>query len=213
MKKDLFTFKPLKGLETPEDLGKLTLQKIASSEGFHQWAKENPEHFKSNAMKGYLAAKESFHQGAKEWRENSPEEFKAVQEMAIKAFMESEYWHSDTHIASLAKGGVASSKVNLEKGNIGKDSAMSNYKKAKNRKKWAQALLVFKDIEFTPKDAMQHVTAKQWHNIKNISDLVYQTEKRSGYHNQTRWYKLNMKAIEIALAASDNFEDYMKSNI
>jgi hypothetical protein len=176
------------------------------------WKEENPEEHRIIARMGYDAAKEKIHEGQKEWREENPERFIEIQKMANDAFLNSEYFHSEAHILSLSKAGVASSVVNLEKGNIGKDSAMSRYKMAKNRKKWALALMNIDKSEFSSKEAKQYVTVKQFHNILNRSNLIYDTGNRGGYHNQTRYYAIDLDAINIALLASDDFNHYKKEN-
>lgn len=199
MNDDLFGFKPLKGLENLDDLNKLTLQKVASQEAYKEWAAANPELVKERARAGGIASEAI---GCKIWREKNPEAFKAVQEMAIKAFMESDYWHSEKHIASLSKGGVASSVVNLEKGNIGKDSAMSRYKIAKKAKERAKLLLTLPEY-FKSKDANKLFTKKQWLRITNETDLVIKISLGN--------YKLNYEALNEAMKNSTNPDDYFKN--
>ena len=173
-----------------------------------KWREENPEEHKIIARMGYDAAKEKLHECQKKWREENPERFMEIQKMATDAFVNSEYFHSEEHFLSMSKGGVASSVVNLAKGNVGEDSTMSRYKIAKNRKKWALALMNIDKSEFSSKEAKQYVTTKQFHNILNRSNLIYDTGNRGGYHNQTRYYALNLDAINIALLVPDDFDCY-----
>lgn len=132
-----------------------------------------------------------------------------IRELANEAYMNSEYFHSEKHIASLKKGGVASSIVNKEKGNIGGgESNMVKYKMAKKAKERALMLMNLPN-EFTPKEATKIFTSKQWFNIKK-TNLVIKTEKRSGYNNKTPHYILNNEAIKLAIDTSDNPSDYFK---
>jgi len=132
----------------------------------------------------------------KQWREDNPELYAANTKLANEVFVNSDYFHSDEHIKSLSRGGTAASLVNMTKGNIGgKDSKMSIYKKALNRKKWAIALLPLMDKEFLPSEVYDFVTTKQWHNIMTKCNLVIKTDKKGGYHNNGNYYILNKKLV------------------
>lgn len=188
--------------------GKAHLEKRinAAVEGSANWRANNREKMLEYCKMGAEAADLS--NKAKEWRQQNPERFEEIRKMATQAWIDSGYLGSDKHLKDCAKGGKNSSIVNLEKGNIGADSAMSRYKMARNRKKWAEALLNFKDKEFSSKDAKQYVTNKQFWNILSRSNLIYDTGKRGGYNNVVRYYALNMEEINNALNASTNKDDY-----
>lgn len=132
-----------------------------------------------------------------------------IRPLALDAFMNGDYWHSDEHKASLSKAAKASAKVNLDKGNIGKDSAMSKYKIAKKAKERAKLLLNLNE-EFMAKDAKEYFSKKQWFYVRD-SDLVINTGRKGGYHNCHPIYKLNHKAIELALITSDDPKDYFET--
>ena len=132
-----------------------------------------------------------------------------IRPMALEAFMNGDYWHSDEHKANLSKAAISSSKVNLAKNNIGStDSNMANYKRAKKAKERANLLLNLNE-EFMAKDAKQYFSNKQWGYVRN-TNLVIKTDRKGGYHNTNTIYKLNYKAIEIALTTSDDPKDYFK---
>lgn len=135
----------------------------------------------------------------------------SIRPMALDAYMNGDYWHSEDHRASLSKGGVASSKVNLAKNNVGfTDSNMSNYKRAKKAKERARLLLNLNE-EFMAIDAKEYFSNKQWGYVRQ-TDLVINTGKKAGYHNCHPIYKLNHEAIKIALITSDDPDDYFKKS-
>ena len=141
----------------------------------------------------------------KQWREDNPEAFINARKLATESFVNGEYFHSDAHIQSLKKGAIASSLVNLEKNNIGKDSKMAKYKIALNRKKWAIALMPLIDKEFLPKEVYKFVTTKQWLNIITRSELVIKTNKQGGYHNCANYYVLNKEEVLAAVNSNPKF--------
>ena len=144
----------------------------------------------------------------KEWRESNPDKFAEIQSLANEVFVNSEYFHSDVHIESLSRGGVASSVVNLEKNNVGsEDSKMAIYKRALNRKRWAQLLLDLGKDEFLTAETRATITNKTWFNITTRSNFVIKTDKKGGYHNTAHYYKLNKEAVLEAANSNPTFFD------
>lgn len=185
--------------------GKEHLQKWHDSliNGGEEWRKKNPDLIKENAKRGGLV------QGPIQGKLNVESgHWSKVQETGQKAFKESEYIGSKDFYDRSSRGGITTSQQHIDNGIIGKDSVMSKYRMAKNRKKWANCLIKISKDEFLPKDATEHMSQKQWLNIKTKSDLVIKLDKMGGYHNTSHYYKLNMKSINQALLASDNFDDY-----
>lgn len=136
--------------------------------------------------------------------------FESIKPMALEAYMNSDYFHSEEHIKSLSRGGVASSEVNKERGNIGGiDSKMARYKKAVKAKERAKLLITLPEF-FFPAEAKKRFTGKQWYNITE-TDLVIKTDKKGGYHNSASYYKLNNEAIQKALNTSTDSDYYFNS--
>jgi len=176
----------------------------AMVEAGNVWRELNPDKVKENAYKGYLAS--NLNEEATKWRNNNPERFEEIRKSAVQSFLNSEYFHSEEHIECLKRAGKASSRINIEKGNIGKDSKMSSYKIAKKAKERAKLLLQLPE-EFLGSDAKKIFTTKQWYRIMK-TDLVIKTNKKGGYNNTNYYWKLNIDAIEYALQQSDNPDDY-----
>ena len=132
-----------------------------------------------------------------------------IQPLALEGFLNSDYWHSEEHIASLSKAGVASSVVNLKKGNIGKDSKMSMYKMDKNRRKWAIAILPLGRKHWLPAEIKELITNKQWYSVRHRTDFTTRLDKKGGYHNTQYYYKLNLKEVKkYANMSEPKFSDY-----
>ena len=173
------------------------------------WREENPEKVKENASRGGIASGAI---GCKEWRAENPERAKEITALANKAFMESDYFLSDEHRASLSRGAKSSAKVQLEKGNIGPDSFMSKYKMEKNRVKWANALIKAGTEKNLPAHFKQFITGKTWHNVRTRSNLVIQLDEKGGHHNTQHFYKLNMDEINKYLNHTPVFGKPIKLN-
>jgi len=173
-----------------------------------KWREENPEQDLANKKKAYEVSKENFHAGQKKWREENAEYFEEIRKAAIQAWLDSGYLGSEKHRADAAKGGVLSKKTNIDRGNIGPNSAMSRWKIAKKAKERAEILLAANlPKKFLPGEAAKAFTTKQWGYVRD-SGLIIKLEEMGGYHNTQHYYKLNMKAIRKALKQSTNKDDY-----
>lgn len=130
----------------------------------------------------------------------------SIRPLALKAFMESDYIGSEAFYERSSLGGQITSEINIENGNIGsKESRMAIYKRALNRKKWAQLLLDLGKDEFITAETRATITTKTWFNITTRSNFVIKTDKMGGYHNVAHYYKLNKEAVLEAANSNPQF--------
>lgn len=188
----LHEFKPPK-LIGVDDFGdpKLSLHSLTATENIKEFH-GTPKHIE-NASKLGKQMVESGH-------------LDSIRPLALKAFLESDYIGSEAFYDRSSRGGITTAELNMSNGNVGsKDSNMAVYKRALNRKKWAQLLLDLGKDEFLTADTRATITTKTWFNITTRSNFVIKTDKRGGYHNNAHYYILNKEAVLEAANSNPTF--------
>lgn len=185
-------FKPPK-LIGVDDFGdpKLSLRNLISAEHMKEFCKTDAH--KELVSKNGRRNVESGH-------------LESIRPMATKAFLESDYIGSEAFYDRSSRGGQTTAELNMNNGNLGgKDSRMAVYKRAINRKRWAQLLLDLGKDEFLTAETRDTITTKTWFNITKRSNFVIKTDKMGGYHNTAHYYKLNKEAVLEAANSNPQF--------
>ena len=106
-----------------------------------------------------------------------------------------------------SKAAKASALSQIKNGKLGPNGAMSKYKKAITRKKWAIALLPFKGKKFTGTEARNYLSKKNWSDCRNLSNIVINTGERV-FDSRWNYYILNQKEVNKIIISKPNIKDF-----